>query len=449
MSSAALTADVDNDDFPLWRVVAALLLVGVFFITGHSIDNARYSLDRGVEAFNPETEDAYTLLAQYESGSAIKGLAYVSLGAFSLLSIAAFQRRRPLNVRGLFPLAVLFFVGWVGMSVLWADDFAITLNKVVIFAMISLGAAAFAQGLEDRQIVWLIMFSTGAYLIIGLATEFYFGTFRPWVPGYRFSGTIHPNGQGMNCAMLFLAALFMGFQTKEYRRRLFTLALFALAFLVLTKSRTALGVTVLSVVAYMVLVSPSGFKVALAAIVGMAVTFLTIFSRELVPILGQAILFGRTDAGASSANKLSGRTDLWAACFDYVRDHPLLGHGYNAFWTVERTEEIFRQIDWVSGSAHNIYVDILLGVGIAGFLAFAAIYLAGLFRSAKYYLNTRVPLYGFFFAILVYTLLHGLMESAFIYSSLYTFISMLIIARLAFRPAPDIAATEPLEAREY
>lgn len=437
MTTATLTDDAVHDDFPIWRLVAFALLIGVFFITGHNIENAKMSLTRGVEEFNPETADAFELLAQYETGSAVKGVAYLALGVFSFLSIVALQHIRPLNVRGLFPLALLFFVGWAIMSVLWAEEFGVTLNKVIIFAMLSLGAASFAQGFTDRQLVWVVLLSTGFYLLLGFGAEAVYGSFRPWVPGYRFSGSIHPNGQGMNCALLFLSALFLGLQEPRFRRLLFAVALIAFAFLVLTKSRTALGVTLVSVAAYGFLLIPAGLKIGLVALAGMGATFLAIFSRELVPVLGQAILLGRTDAGASSANKLSGRTDLWTACFDYIADHPLLGYGYNAFWTVDRTDEVFRQIDWVSGSAHSIYVDVLLGLGVVGFLPFAVVYLTGLVRSGKFYLDTRAPVYGFFWAVMVFTLFHGLTESAFLYSSLYTFISMLILARLALRPAPE------------
>jgi O-antigen ligase len=73
---------------------------------------------------------------------------------------------------------------------------------------------------------------------------------------------------------------------------------------------------------------------------------------------------------------LTGRTDLWGYAIDCIRDKPLLGYGYEAFWTYDSVpaRRIREAINWDSAPhAHNGYIDLTLGVGIIGLLAYLAL----------------------------------------------------------------------------
>jgi exopolysaccharide production protein ExoQ len=64
---------------------------------------------------------------------------------------------------------------------------------------------------------------------------------------------------------------------------------------------------------------------------------------------------------------LTGRTELWDLLLAAVGERPWLGYGYGAFWeTTATSRAIWESIQWNPGSAHNGYVELLLGLGVVG-----------------------------------------------------------------------------------
>ena len=69
---------------------------------------------------------------------------------------------------------------------------------------------------------------------------------------------------------------------------------------------------------------------------------------------------------------LTGRTDIWLATINLIRDKPLLdlmlGSGYMATWlpTDAPTVEIWQQLHWAVPNAHNAYLDVALQLGLVG-----------------------------------------------------------------------------------
>jgi exopolysaccharide production protein ExoQ len=73
---------------------------------------------------------------------------------------------------------------------------------------------------------------------------------------------------------------------------------------------------------------------------------------------------------------LTGRTDLWEYAIDCIKEKPLLGYGYEAFWTYDSVpaRRIREAINWDSAPhAHNGYIDLTLSVGIIGLLVYLAL----------------------------------------------------------------------------
>jgi exopolysaccharide production protein ExoQ len=65
---------------------------------------------------------------------------------------------------------------------------------------------------------------------------------------------------------------------------------------------------------------------------------------------------------------LSQRTIIWAAAWDTIVQHPLLGYGYAAFWNGLQgaSMRIILIADWALSQAQNGYLDIWLQVGVGG-----------------------------------------------------------------------------------
>ena len=62
-----------------------------------------------------------------------------------------------------------------------------------------------------------------AYLGIGVLTELALGTFQPWRGDYRFSGTLHPNHQGLVCAMIVMTSTYLALIGRQHRKALWSL----------------------------------------------------------------------------------------------------------------------------------------------------------------------------------------------------------------------------------
>ena len=138
-------------------------------------------------------------------GNVLKGLALSLLAVlgFCLLRRPAARRLRADNL-----LAVLWLgcCGWCLASVLWSGDPGRTARQdaAMIFCMIA--ALGIARQFAPRDLVTIVLALTACYTVVGVVVELGLGTFQPWRGDYRFAGTVHPNAQGVQAAMLCLAA---------------------------------------------------------------------------------------------------------------------------------------------------------------------------------------------------------------------------------------------------
>lgn len=80
---------------------------------------------------------------------------------------------------------------------------------------------------------------------------------------------------------------------------------------------------------------------------------------------------------------LTGRLSLWQLTIGSIRDHPLVGHGYGAFWLTSEpgpAQQVARNAEWVVPipHAHNGFLDLGLELGLVG----VAVLAVGIYRSS-------------------------------------------------------------------
>ncbi|MGE3142775.1 MAG: O-antigen ligase family protein [Hyphomonadaceae bacterium] len=333
-------------------------------------------------------------------------------------AIVAALARAPL-LAGLFALAL--------SSALWSIDPGATARRCVWLAL-TMGVGFYLATRPSWRAMLAILARAWALMAAGAAALAIFapqiGVMPQEHPGAWSGLWTHKNMLGAIMAagapIGVAAVLALG------QRRWFVLAAACFALVLLSTSKTSLLAVVLGAGALSagVIVRRGplqaltlGFVAAAGALVLGGVMMLA--PEALVTLIGRDLTF-------------TGRTDIWAAAAQASAARPWLGYGYGAFWADENGPVFFLReaVGWLAPSAHNGWLELMLGVGRVGLAVFALNFLLTLWRAAR---ALRDPVAGlwapaFCAAFALYTLSEShILESGNIFWTLYVAVS----ARLA------------------
>jgi exopolysaccharide production protein ExoQ len=382
----------------------------------------------GVDQYNRSQD---VIVSDVEAGSAVRQVALCLLGAAGLLSLVALSNSRRFHIDGLLGWSSVSFAAWASLSVVWAEDPALSFKRLISFAIYWVAAAAVVRFLSLHQILDATFFITSLFLVVAIAVEFQSGSFHPFTVGYRFSGTQHPNGEGIECGLLVLSGFAAAKFNRQHRSVYLAGALTGLTFLILTASRTAMAATLAGNAVFLLpTTSPKtrqrivlgGF--ALASVVAVIVASIGYHSLEL------RLFPGRDDA--PSGESFAGRTEIWKDVTPFILKHPIIGYGYSGFWTPAHISFISDEEKWGVPDSHSAYVDYTLSLGAIGLSLYVLCLLSGIGRTVREYSATRDSHFMFLAAILSFCLIDGLFESSVEEGSLLTFLSVMALVRLGF-----------------
>ena len=403
-----------------------LFLTVVFFFSYHDLSMAK----RPVGDYNPSPDE---IVADVSQGQIVRRIALLSLVAVAIIILVRHRTNRRLKIDSPLGCAALSFFACAILSPLWADDLSQNITRLAVFAILCVAAIAVARRLSLPEIVLWTFFSTVAYLLVGIFAELLFGTFQPSAPGYRFAGSLHPNGQGIDCALLLISAIAAADLLKPWRRVFWICGFIGFVFLILSGSRTALAADLVAIVTYLAAVRSRRSKLVMVSWASMLVCLLLfLVVAGLIPGLKNAVLLGRDDPG--SIDTFTGRTDIWEDVGPYIRESPVLGYGFDGFWTPARINKISDELEWGVGSSHSTYIDYLLTLGTVGLAAYVLALVFGIARSFQWFRLSQGSAYAFCGAVLVFCAIDGLFESGIGGASLLMFLWMVILVRLAFLP---------------
>ena len=356
-------------------------------------------------------------------GTPRRRIAFIGLfGAFLLVMLWT-----PLRVTlQLTPIVVATaaWLGWETCSVLWSVNTPLSLRRLpswIITAAVGFFAGA-ALGVKGCLMV--IALVCAAYLVAGIANELLNGRRDPEI-GYRFAGTLHPNGQALNCALLAFSSCWLG-ATESIPSGVAIGGMIAgMGGLGLTCSRLAFWASVTAAL-ISIAMTPSGsdgtWPVGLA--VGILVTGVAV--RSLLGQLGTLkgiVLFGRMSYAAS----LNGRTMLWKLALADVGPDWILGQGFGAFWDVRRVDMFREQAGMRVWNCHSTPIEILVRSGAIGTVLFSATMVAAFIAALDLH-GISSALLG---SLLIFIVLEGLLESVFALPGYTSLILFLLLGALA------------------
>lgn len=415
--------------------VGTFLFILAVFVIAHpfEISNSGFNFSR--QEINVDDT-----IEKIETGGIRRPIALFSLGVFAVMTLL-YRKRNRLRVNKLLGWLIFFYLLWAISSILWSDSIWLTVRRVMILVLLSIGALAIAERLSLRETAALVLFICTITLLTSIVAERAANTFLPFESSWRFSGVIHPIHQGWNCSLLAITTLVFYKSTDRRRAVYIGISLVALLFLLLTKSRMAFAATVVGAGVYWSLVLPKSYKVAFVFSLVILVCLMALtLEDKILTYVREAVTLGRGLEGKASVSTLTGRIPLWNECLCYWAKRPLLGYGYNAFLNPHRLRTISHEIGWVPGSLHSGYIETLLGLGSVGAGTLVLILLLALKNSIS--LSKRNSEYAFVVAVLVWLCCNLVLEADLITKPTFpTFLCMILLAKLGFVQTPMFEIT--------
>lgn len=403
----SITAAPERASWPVCAGIA-LVIVASLWIVGHSFGA---SLDAAMrsEVSAVRLENRFAVRQASTQTNSVMGF-FLLGGAGALCWLAG--RRSQLRIH--LPLLLIggAYIGWCLATLLWSIEPSLTIRKGGILALLIMTGFGLAAKVDLDDLLWIFVLALAMLVGLGIFAELVNGTFKPWKDEYRFSGTIGANDQGLQCALLALAAMLTRWPGARNRLWLrYTLVGVGLAGLWLSKSRTTLAAFVVAAALAMVLRARGTTRwlvlggCLLATAVGAAA-----YSFVSVSVVGETAgiaAMGREE----DVNTLTGRLPLWAESWKAALHRPLVGHGFGAYWNSKNVLRYSDMFEWQIPHAHNAYIDHVLAVGFVGLALYVLWVLSTAIVAWARYERSGRGAELFVFCLLIMSLVHGASES--------------------------------------
>ena len=418
-------------------VLAATVLGAFVILAGSNLNSARQIFDISL----------IDTIETVESGSAIRQVALVGLAGVSIsLLITAVDRRPRFKPIIAVPLGLLLLV--VLASAIWAIDPDLTLRRAIAFGLMLVGVAACAVMFDMRRIMFGTVLFTGLFVTGAVLAQLAFGPFTPGVGSWRLAGIVHPVALSWYCGLGAIAAVAVARTESAYRIPARWAAFGFLVCLVLTKTRTGLGATLIGIGVLWLMTSVrkvrSDLPVA-AAWIALLVFLVALafpgdhFSwNEIYTETVETSSFGRTDAIEQIAT-FTGRLPVWEASLALASQRPLLGFGFSAFQSPEIIPVLSEAAGWVPTSTHSGYIEALLSIGAVGLALVVFVLVASTVESVR--MAGRDNRYAFATAVFSWLVVNLAFEAPVLFDPVFSsFLVFLLVAKVAMIRDPNDAA---------
>jgi O-antigen ligase len=446
MNAASAALELDHPPASLLaKGVLALLMAVAFWSISSKLDRSRELRDQIDVSFG-SMKNEYAERGKDTTSSSAFG--YFLIGA---AGIGCWLHAGPGRLRWNHPLllAAVLYLGWVGLSLAWSIEPILSLRKSAIVGLLVIGGAGIGAKFQLEEFLEIVVMVLTGMLLVDILIELAMGTFVPWRSDYRFSGTVHPNDRGLNCALLVMAAwCLVGPARSGWRWRPVIIAV-ALAGLWFSKSRTSLAALVFAGAVYVILRTRGSQRwlviSACVTFAGIGAVLYNFGTYSALRELTNVAEMGRHE----SVNTLTGRLPLWRDVVLAVERRPVMGHGFGGFWGAKNILWISERNGWHIPHAHNAYLDLMLGVGLIGLTLYLAWVLAtAAAATIRYERSGRFP-HLFVVCLVGFSLVHGITESKLPGGGVAGFVMIAVMMMQAIQRSAvgDLPAAVPVTAR--
>ncbi|MDE2266292.1 MAG: O-antigen ligase family protein [Alphaproteobacteria bacterium] len=336
------------------------------------------------------------------------------------------------------PILLVLLLAWCLVSAGWASEPGVAVRRagLAVVLVVSIMLSVETIGTERSLILW-------RWVLVGvLFVNFISIPFIPQarhLPGEADPGLVgdwrglydHKNIAGAVTAMTAIIFLYAPRLSPGlfHKLRDWVIVAAAIAFTVMTRSKSSLGLMVIALV--------------------MGAVYRWAWKRELdrtiVVVAGVILVIAVTaflvaDQGAiarflEDPDDLTGRTAIWQAEIAFIHDHPIFGAGFGTFADTGGLSPLHNYVgnDWVNSVSHghNGYLQLLVTIGSIGFaLAIAGLLVAPaiLFWNG----NGDVDMKALLFALFAFLILHNFMESDFLEGDGVTWVAFLLTLAMLY-----------------
>jgi O-antigen ligase len=288
----------------------------------------------------------------------------------------------------------MLLIAFAVLSSLWSGEAWRSAYSAVQLGVLSLFALTVAQRLPLERALKVIGVVYALIVILSLALV----VARPDLgisSSIMYNGAwrgifIHKNHFGTQLSFAFVT-FFCGMVLLSRRWRIICsgLAMVVLFLCVMSRSSTALLTCLAIPGIYMLIVLARQSRSLFLAMAGIAVAGCAAFVT---------ILAGGWDLIMDALGKdpdLSGRTELWSMIFSSIESRPVLGFGYDSYWSSNARDGgavITRSLVWSPGGAHNSWIELTTQLGFTGLFLWLAVFLRTIRLSVKELFAFGVPM---------------------------------------------------------
>lgn len=301
---------------------------------------------------------------------------------------------------------VLLLVGLALLSVVWSVSPLVTIRRSVAVLGTTLFGVYLASRYTLKEQLHLLAWALGIAMIFSIIFAVALPTYGiDWFQRGAWRGIYHQkNVLGRYMSLAGVVFLLLALDARRYRWLMWTLFFLCTALLLLSASKNAL-LAFLTVLILLPLYRALRFPFNIRVMFFMAVI--------LIGSSVATVLVGNTENILRAMGKditLTGRTELWDILLQYVKQRPWLGYGYSGFWA-GRAQDTWAMLAWKPNHAHNGFLQLLLDLGIIGFLMFGISFIASAFNAVGWVNLTKSAVGLWPLAYLTFLLLSNQAES--------------------------------------